>query len=83
MLDRNSLPKQIKVMAYSGYKANERPIYLILDNRKIEVQKVIERHCELEHDSFRILADDGKEYLVKWNRESDIWTLEGISEGKM
>ena len=77
-MDNISLPKTIEVTSYSGYKANERPLYLIVDNKRIEVQKVIDRWIGEEHDFFRVLAIDGKVYLISWQRKRDMWSIEKI-----
>lgn len=73
-----SLPKKIEVNAYSGYKANERPISFTLDDRKIEVRKIIDRWYGVDYDYFKVLAGDGKIYLLRWHRTLDSWSLEKI-----
>jgi hypothetical protein len=73
-------PKKIEVVAYSGYKANERPLYLVLDEERLEVKNIIDRWYGVEHDYFKVLADDGKVYLLKWHRTLDLWFLERILE---
>jgi hypothetical protein len=65
----------IKVMAYSGYKANERPVYFLLDHNRIDVKKILDRWTGPEHDYFKVLGDDGKEYLLQWHRSTDQWFL--------
>ena len=76
-----SLPKRIEVLAYSGYKANERPLHFILDDRKLEVQAIADRWYGVEYDYFKVLADDGKLYLLRWDRMRDVWFLEKVTEG--
>jgi len=66
---------RIKVIAYSGYKANERPIYFLLEHKRIDVKKILDRWSGQEHDYFKVLADDGQEYLLQWNRSMDKWFL--------
>ena len=73
-------PKKIEVVAYSGYKANERPLYLVLDEERLEVKNTIDRWFGVEHDYFKVLADDGKVYLLKWHRTLDLWFVEKILE---
>ncbi|MBL7177741.1 MAG: hypothetical protein ISS66_18120 [Desulfobacteraceae bacterium] len=77
-MDKVTTPKKIEVAAYSGYKANERPISFTVDNRKVEVRDIIDRWSDAEHDNFKVLADDGKIYLLRWQRTSDLWFLEKI-----
>ena len=74
------LPKRIEVVAYSGYKANERPLYFILDQKRLEVKNIVDRWYGVEHDYFKVLADDGKVYLLRWHRSLDLWFVENIIE---
>jgi hypothetical protein len=73
-------PKKIEVVAYSGYKANERPLYLILDKQRLEVKKTLDTWYGVEHDYFKVLTEDGKLYLLKWNRSLDVWFIEKVLE---
>ena len=73
-------PKKIEVEAYSGYKANERPLYFLLDERRLRVQNIIDRWYGVEHDYFKVVAEDGKVYLLKWHRSLDLWFVEKILE---
>jgi hypothetical protein len=66
-------PVKIEVVAYSGYKANERPLYFVLEQKKRGVVNVLDRWYGVEHDYFKVLADDGKVYLIRWHRLLDLW----------
>jgi hypothetical protein len=68
------------VVAYSGYKANERPLYFVMDNRKLEVTNIIDRWYGEEHDYFKVLADDGKVYVLNWQRMADLWFVVRVME---
>ena len=72
--------QEVEVTAYSGYKANERPQHFILDQKRLEVEKIIDRWYGMEHDYFKVLADNGRPYILKWHRFSDCWTLEKTIE---
>jgi len=74
------LPKNVNVFAYSGYKANERPVSFIMDDRRIEVRSIVDRWYGIEHDYYKILGDDGKVYLLKWHRLLDLWFVVKILE---
>ena len=76
-MSKKSQGKVIEVVAYSGYRANERPFYFVLDRQKVVVKEIIDRWCGQDHDYFKVLADDGEVYLLKWNRSLDVWTLGG------
>jgi hypothetical protein len=67
---------EIEVVAYSGYKANERPLSFMLDGRKRDVKEVVDQWIGPDLDYFRVIADDGLLYLLKWNRSLDRWFLE-------
>jgi len=69
-----------KVTAYSGYKANERPLYFTIDDQRLEVRDIICRWVEPEKDFFKVIADDNKVYTLSWNRKSDLWFIEKISD---
>ena len=55
----------LEVECYSGYKADEKPISFILDGKKLMVEKVIDQWRNPEFDYFKVLADDGKAYLLR------------------
>ena len=74
------LPKKIQVTAYSGYKANERPLSFVLEDRTLEVRDIIDRWYGVEHDYFKVLASDGTVYLLRWNRLLDSWFLVRVYE---
>ncbi|MBW1912876.1 MAG: hypothetical protein JRI43_06905 [Deltaproteobacteria bacterium] len=74
-LSGDEFPIKIEVAAYSGYKANERPLYFIINERKLDVVNIIDRWYGVEHDYYKVLADDGRLYLLKWNRIHDVWFL--------
>ena len=71
---------RIEMAAYSGYKANERPLHFILDHQRLDVKQVLDQWYGQYHDYFKVLADDGRVYVLKWNRSSDIWFLERVEE---
>ncbi len=67
--------EQIRVESYSGYKANERPTSFFLEGRRVGVLDVIDRWYGTEHDFFKVLGDDGRIYLLKWQRLVDKWFM--------
>jgi hypothetical protein len=67
--------RAIKVVSYSGYKANERPLHFVVDDRKVNVVRIVDRWYGEEEDYFKALAEDGRLYLLKWHRRLDVWLL--------
>ncbi len=70
--------KVIHVSCYSGYKANERPINFTVRGRKLIVEQILDRWYGVSTSYFKILADDQKIYLIKYDQDEDLWTLEKI-----
>ena len=73
-----SLFQKVEVNAYSGYKANERPLSIVLDSRRLKVIHITDRWYGEEHDYFKVLADDGAEYVLRWHRTRDFWSLQKV-----
>jgi len=65
----------IKVDAYSGYRADERPRSFTIKERVFEVKEVLDRWYGEGHDYFKLLADDGYKYIIRHDREKDEWEL--------
>ncbi len=76
------LPKKIEVTAYSGYKANERPLSFAVEGERLEVKEIIDRWYGVESDYFKVAASDGRVYTLKWQRLLDVWLLVHVT-GRM
>lgn len=70
----------IHVECYAGYKADERPVSFILDGKKLVVEKVIDQWRSPEFEYFKVLADDGKGYLLRNDLGNGEWALEKVFE---
>ncbi len=70
--------KLIQVSCYSGYKANERPNNFTVRGRNLQVEKIIDRWYGINHNYFKVLANDEKIYLIRYDQGKDLWTLEKI-----
>ncbi len=71
---------RIRVECYSGYKTEERPISFQTGGERKAVINVIDQWAGEDHNYFKLLADDRKVYLVRYDRSGDFWTLEKIME---
>ena len=72
----------IQVECYSGEKADETPRRFTWQDVTIEVVEVLDRWYQVEStpewpraDYFKVGGDDGREYLLKHDLESDEWFL--------
>lgn len=68
----------IKVECHSGYKANERPVSFVLDDKKLRVEKIIDQWRDPQFNYFKVLADDEKTYFLRYDERKDEWELETV-----
>lgn len=66
---------KVKVEAYSGYKASERPSRFCLGERWHQVEEVTDRWYGPDYCYFRIRADDGNLYVLRLDENTDEWEL--------
>ena len=66
---------KIKVRAYSGYRANERPTSFFIMDREVGITEVLDRWYGPELDYFKVRADDGYVYILKYDHGHDDWDL--------
>ena len=72
--------RRIRVVCYSGHKAEERPVSFEMEGEKKIVENVIDQWAGEDHQYFKVLADDHKVYLIRYDRYNDFWTLEKVME---
>ena len=66
----------IYVDAYSGYKANERPLRFRLNGETYDIASVEERWREPNAECFKVRTKNGKLYLLRYEERADEWTLQ-------
>jgi hypothetical protein len=80
-----SLP--IDVDAYSGYRANERPLCFWLDpdidnfTGVYEIEAVEDRWYDPNAEYFRVRTEEGKRFILRYSQEDDQWTLQSGFDG--
>ena len=74
-----SLP--IYVDAHSGYRANERPRSFELDDKDYEIASVEDRWYEPGAEYFKVVTTDGKTYLLRYEQQGEVWTLQSGFDG--
>jgi hypothetical protein len=55
---------------------DERPVSFIMNDEKLMVEKIIDQWPGEDVDYFKVLADDGKGYLLTRNKNNGEWALE-------
>ncbi len=68
----------VEVQAYSGYKADERPLRFRLGGEWLEVVEVVDRWYDPDAVYFRLRAADGNLYILRHREGTDEWTLEAF-----
>ena len=68
--------REVRVECYSGYQSQENPRRFFLDERKIEVVSIAARWRAPERECFKVVGDDGGEYLLARDTASDTWRVE-------
>jgi len=73
----------IEVDCRSEYKVDEKPRHVCVGGRWIDVVEVLDSWNQGGRTAgsalaeyFKVLADDGNEYLLRHDRELDLWFLE-------
>ena len=60
-----SEPVAARVETYSGYKADERPVRFDWNGKTLEIERVLSRWLEPDEVCFRVLANDGNDYVLR------------------
>ena len=71
----------IHVDAYSGCKANERPLSFDLHENTYEIASVIDRRQDPAAEYFKVRTTDGKLYQLRYDQRADEWTLQSGFDG--
>ena len=69
------------VQCYSGAKANERPVRFELDGRDYIVEEILDRWYGPDDTFFKLRANDGNIYILRYSPEGDTWSLESFRQG--
>jgi len=72
---------RINVQTYAGYRGDERPISFSLEGRIIRIMEITDRWYDPDHNIFKVLADDGGAYLLRYDMSADNWELDRSPNG--
>jgi hypothetical protein len=74
--------ERIEVECYSGYRANERPLAFIFEDRRWQVEEILDRWYEggLQPskpalDYFKVRTTEGRVFLLRYNSLFDAWAI--------
>jgi hypothetical protein len=74
-----SLP--VHVDAYSGHKANERPLSFYLDEETYDIASIEDRWLDPDAEYFKVRTTDAKVFLLRYAEREDAWTLQSGFDG--
>jgi hypothetical protein len=66
---------KINVQTYAGYKGDERPVSFLREGRTFLIMEIVDRWYDPDYNCFKVLADDGKTYLLRNDMNADSWEL--------
>ena len=65
----------ITVQTYAGYEGDERPVSFSREGGFFRIMEIVDRWYDPDHTCFKVLADDGKLYLLRHDMNADGWYL--------
>jgi hypothetical protein len=68
--------KLLRVECYAGYKGDERPVRVAIDEQLTEVSAVEDRWYSPGSTYFRVLLVTGERYVLRHDDAQDLWTLQ-------
>ena len=64
-----------------GHRANERPLRFTLDEHSFDIASVEDRWYEPDAEYFKVHTTNGKTYLLRYEPQGDVWTLQSGFDG--
>jgi hypothetical protein len=65
----------LKVECYCGYRGEETPRRFWIGTRPVDVCQVLDRWLAPRHRYFKVLGDDGGQYILRHDPYGYRWTL--------
>lgn len=70
--------KRVEVECYAGYRADQRPVRLKLDEQTLDIEEVEDRWYSPGETYFRVRVIGGDRYVLKHLEAQDVWSIEGF-----
>jgi hypothetical protein len=71
----------LRVECYADHKGEETPRMLLIDDRKVFVEEVLDSWLAADHRYFKLKGDDGDVYLIRQDATSARWELTMFKRG--
>lgn len=69
----------IRVECHAGFRGEQEPLAFWLGERRLEVLEIADRWLATGYRDFRVRADDGNLYVLRYHEPRDIWELEAFT----
>lgn len=70
--------KTVHVESYAGYRAEQRPLRLKLEEEILEIVEVEDRWYSPGETYFRVVVTNGDRYVLRHVEAQDVWNIEGF-----
>ena len=64
-----------RVRSLASYKAEERPIEFVVNEREVKVRSILESWREPDFIYFKVEADDRRKYILRYHEHEDHWEM--------
>ena len=74
----------IRVESYAGYRGDQTPqrfFMMLMGERKIEIEQIIDRWLEPEYSYFKVQGDDGGIYILRHDALTGEWEITLFAAG--
>lgn len=65
----------IQVKCYAGYKGEETPRTICINDKEIQVNKILDIWLAPDHRYFKFIGSDEGIYIIRHDEGKDIWEL--------
>ena len=65
----------VQVECYAGYRGEETPRRFHLNQQCIEITEVLDRWLAPDHRFFKVLGEDGRQYILRYDTETEHWEM--------
>ena len=68
--------KTIEVIAYAGYVGEQEPRAVVLEGRRLAVERIERRWRDPDADRFEVRLEDGRRLELRHDRDGEWWSGE-------
>ena len=72
----------IRVECYAGYRGEQEPRAFWLGDRRLEAAEILDRWLAPDQRYFKVKAEDGNAYILRYDEARDEWELGGFTRAQ-